>query len=325
MGIEEIRETLNGADSVALTLNDDPREQELLLREVLRIFFRDKGSTVYLFPETPGGFRNKWFPLLGNNYETPALSSEISVRLPKNRFNVKEIGYEEDDNFLTLKITAKDNENKEENIDLNIKPVIFDVLVCFGSLEIDLNNFKEKIILTAGDKTLSEKISEIVEPAEKENIPNLLLAALLLETNNFREKVTEGSLNLAQNLLARGADKKAVDEIIKKDLSFSFAQILGRALARTRLNESLQSNWIFIASRDFEKTGVNADLFLIHQLLNKIKEIVPSQPVFVVLWEDKERNVWALEKRETSEKTTGPYKSFSEGELKIQETLKEMI
>ena len=325
MESEKIQEIINKAGSIALILGENPKEQDILTREALRIFFQNKGWIIYLFPENPEDIKNKWSLILDNNHKNPSLSSEISVRLPKNIFNVKEIGYEEDDEFLTLKILADGNNAKKNGILLDVKPVTFDVLICIGSSDIKFDNFKDKISLTADDKTLSEKVFEIIG----DEVPaNLLFASLLLETNNFKKGVTEGSLDLAHRLLSLGANKKLIDEVIKKEFSLSFAQILGRTLARTRLNKSLQSNWAFISKRDFEKAGIkNADTFLIRRITREIIEIIPRQPIFVTLWEDKENNVWALltTEEKNEKEVAGPYKSFSEAELKIQQMLKEII
>jgi len=326
MESEKIQKIINKAGSIALILGENPKEQDILIREALRIFFQNKGWIIYLFPENPEDIKNKWSLILNNNHKNSSLSSEISVRLPKNIFNVKEIGYEEDDEFLTLKILADGDNAKKNGILLDVKPVTFDVLICVGSSDIKFDNFKEKISLTADDKTLSEKIFEITG----DEVPaNLLFASLLLETNGFKKKVTEGSLNLGQRLLFLGADKKIIDEILNKEFSLSFAQILGRTLARTRLNKFLQSNWAFISKKDFEKACIkNIDTPLIRRITREIIEIIPRQPTFVTLWEDKENNVWALlttEEEKNKKEVIGPYKSFSEAELKIQQMLKEIV
>lgn len=333
MESEKIQKIINRAGSVALILDKNPQEQDILIREVLRIFFQNKGWVTYLFPENPEDIKNKWSPFL-NNYKNPSLSNEISVRFPKNLFNIKEIGYEEDEDFLALKILADGNNSEKNGILLDIKPVTFDALVSIGSSDTKFDNFKDKISLTADNKTLAEKVFEIIQADEtglngKNNIPDLLLASLLLETNNFKKRVTEGSLNLAHQLLSLGANKNFIDAAIKKEFSLSFAQILGRTLARTRLNKSLQSNWAFLSKNDFEKAEIkNANTALIRQIVNEINEIISCQPIFVILWEDKDNNIWALlktEKEKEEKEALGPYKNFSEAELKIQQILKETI
>jgi len=342
METEKIQEIINDTGSVALVLNEKPGEQEVLTREALRIFFQNKGWLVYLFPENPEDIKNKWSSLL-NNHKNPSLSNEISVRFPKNRFSVSEIAYEDEEDFLTLKILAGDSGIEKSSIVFGSKPTVINALICLGSENIKVDYFREKITLPSEEKiifiipdnkTLSEKIFEIIQASEtglngKNNIPDLLFASLLLETNNFKRKVTEGSLNLAHQLLSLGANKNFIDAVIKKEFSLSFAQILGRTLARTRLNKSLQSNWAFLSKNDFEKAGIkNANALLIRQIVNEADEIIPCQPIFVILWEDKDNNVWALlktEKEKDEKEVIGPYKNFSEAELKIQQTLKEVI
>jgi hypothetical protein len=320
---EEIKEIINNAKSVALVLDENPGEKEVLGREALRIFFQNKGTPVYLFPENPEEIKNKWSVILenNNNHKNASLSGEISVRVPKERFDIKEINYEEDEEFLTLKITADDNENRGSDISVEIKPMTFDILICVGSPDANFNNYKNKISLMANDKTLSEKIFEITGD---EVSPNLLFTSLLLETSGFKRGVTEGSLNLGQRLLSLGADKKIIDEILNSELSLSVAQILGRALARTRFSESPQSNWTFISKNDFEKTGVSdIDISLVRRISEEIKEIVPPQPTFIILWENGENMVQALITRDgNGEKQAGPYKNFTEAEMKIKQMLK---
>jgi hypothetical protein len=341
MKSEKIQEIINKAGSIALVLGENPKEQDILTREALKIFFQNKGWIIYLFPENPEDIKNKWSPIL-NNYKNPSLSNEISVRFPKNRFNIKEIGYEEDEEFLILKILAGDSGIEKSSIIFGSKPTAIDALICLGSTNINPDYFQDKISLPEEEKiifvipdnkTLSEKIFEIIQTnetgtTEKNNIPDLLFASLLLETNNFKNGVTEGSLDLAHRLLSLGANKKFIDEAIKKEFSLSFAQILGRTLARTRLNESLQSNWAFISKKDFEKACIkNIDTLLIRRITREIIEIIPRQPIFVTLWEDKENNVWTLltTEEKNEKEVAGPYKSFSEAELKIQQMLKEII
>lgn len=342
MKIEKIQEIIEKAKSVALALKENPDESEILSREALRLFFQNNKLSVYLLPETPEDLKRKWSPIL-NDFSNPPLFSEVLLRFPKSSLNIKEINYEEDPEFLTLKLLAEESKVEKDNIVFESKPTTIDSIIYLSSVEIEeLPEFQEKIsfpreekiiLITPEDKTLSEKIFEIIESIKTEiltnenNLFNLLLAALLLETNNFKKKVSESSLNLAHRLLSLGANKKLVDEIINKDFSLSFAQILGRTLSRTRPNQSLQSNWAFISSQDFEKAGVkNIGVFLIRRIAEEVKEIVPKQPIFVILWENGENMVQALITTERNkERQAGPYKNFSEAEIKIRQILKEIL
>ena len=183
MESEKIREIINKTGSVALIVGENHKEQDILTREALRIFFQNKGWTICLFPENPEDIKNKWSPIL-NNYKNPSLSSEISVRLPNNIFNVKEIGYEEEDEFLTLKILTDGNNAGKNDILLDVKPAIFDILICINSPDAKFDNFKDKISLTADDKTLSEKFLKL--PATKFRqicfLPPLFWKPIILKT-----------------------------------------------------------------------------------------------------------------------------------------------
>ena len=66
--------------------------------------------------------------------------------------------------------------------------------------------------------------------------------------------MNEETLALASSLIKLGADKEKIADILN-DKSPSFARLLGRALARSYPNDSLQSMWTFVADQDLEKTG----------------------------------------------------------------------
>ncbi len=333
---EKIQEILSGADSLAVITREIPDEAEILTREALARFFKNKERTVYLFPETPQEIKNKWAQFL-NNHLNPPFFKEILLKFPKENFDVKEINYEEGPEFLSMKMLSGEKEISRENIIFEIKPSTVDSIIYLSSLEEiklpDFNNGltvsdKEKIILlTPKEQTLAEMVFEIMETEENflnGGIPDLLLASLIVETDNFKKKINENALNFATRLLTLGADKKIIDSIVSKNLPLSLAQILGRALARTRTDTSLKTNWSFISKLDFEKAGIKEpEEKIIRQIIPKIKEMVPEQPFFIVLWEDNNGKVRAI--TDSKEKIPeGPYENFSEAELKLKQVLKEM-
>ena len=205
-----------------------------------------------------------------------------------------------------------------------------------------------------GDKTLAEKVFSIINIIEssgdiaikKSPVPDLTLASLFAETDHFQKNTGEETLALASSLLKLGADKEKIAGIMS-DKSPSFARLLGRALARSYPNESLKSMWTFIAEQDLEKTGNEPSPALFGKIMKKIKKILEPRPFFVLIWQSKQE-VWAmisvssrperrdgqsieekltislLAKKENGNLISGPYKNFSEAELKIQTVLKEI-
>jgi len=203
---------------------------------------------------------------------------------------------------------------------------------------------------SAGEETLAEKVFSIINIIEssgdfsvkKSPVPDLVLAALMEETDHFQNNIGAETLALASSLLKLGADKEKIAGIMS-DKSPSFARLLGRALARSYPNESLKSMWTFVADQDLEKTGNEPTPALFGKIMKKIKNILEFRPFFVLIWQSKQE-VWAMisvsspdnnestkkigaflsAKKENGNLISGPYKNFSEAELKIQTVLKEI-
>src|SRR3989344_1743231 len=205
----------------------------------------------------------------------------------------------------------------------------------------------------AGGETLAEKVFSIINLIESSgdvsvkprHVPALVLASLFAETDQFQKKINEETLELASSLLKLGADKEKIAGVMS-DKSPSFARLLGRALARSYPNESLKSMWTFIAAQDLEKTANEPSLALFGKIMKKIKNILEPLPFFVLIWQSKQE-VWAMisvssrperrdgqsieekigallsARKENGNLISGPYKNFSEAELKIQTVLKE--
>lgn len=364
---EKMRELLENSKSFALISESDASEESLLAKEALRLALKNKGSAVYAFPPVIKNLDEKWSSILPKSEDSPLLYS-TSILIPKNRITVKEISYAEDDKNISINISSSREELAKESIILKSNPIAVDALFYFpptGANQINKNliaDLSRKILAPSEEKTViisngsdqdtvSENVFRIIQkieastPIEKTPIPNLLLASLLVETDNFERQLSESKLDLASAFLKMGAAKKNIMEIINKK-SNSFVRILGRAMARSVPNESLKSTWTFLSSQDLEKTdNETAERGLFCQIIRKITNITQSQPVFILIWQAKESEVWAMIEVEPAGHASlkekirhslsaqaeggyllaGPYKNFSEAELKIQNTLKEAL
>ena len=90
---------------------------------------------------------------------------------------------------------------------------------------------KEKIFFLSENSTIStSQAYETINTICGENIPKdiatLVLASLIIETNNFRDNASEENLSLGSALIGFGADKETIRAIIKKDMTFLFVIIL---------------------------------------------------------------------------------------------------
>jgi len=128
-----------------------------------------------------------------------------------------------------------------------------------------------------------------------------------------------------------------------KTRSNQFAQILGRALSRTRENKLFLSSWTFISLEDLKKTKAESTSpSFFHNILEEVTRNIPPQPLAIIFWQDK-RGVWSMIKpnsrkdifEKVKEKSSfsykddyllaGPYTNFSEAELEIRRVIKEAI
>ena len=357
---EMLYNLIENSNSFALLLRSRASEHETLSREALKIVLQSKEKKVYLSPNTPDSFKKKWSSLLSEENSTP-LDYSTSIQIPKKQFKIKEVSYEEGDDNFNLNIVSENNGINASNVIFTPKPVPIDVVFCFGELEMEdwLNigrkistpEEQEKIIsITPNPRTISEKINDLAravnpESFEQTKLSTLLYASLHLETEKFTKNVTENVLSTGSWLVSAGVDQETISKIEEEGKNINFAQLTGRALARTRINKNLKSIWTFLSSKDLEKTGQKDDNpHLFYKISQEIQALVPSQPISLVLWQTKggqilclirssEQNSNLLQKIaermginvENNFFVTNSYTSFLEAEMKIQQALREII
>lgn len=215
-----------------------------------------------------------------------------------------------------------------------------------------LNEQNLAIITRSGEKeTFAEKVFDIIRTAQLDvdigntSAPSLILASLVVETSFFKLPLSQRAAELPPSLIKLGANKEKIDAILNRKET-SFIKLLGRALARSAPNESLKSLWAFISQEDLEKTvHSGADENLFYELMLKLKELsmADSHKALVLVWQKKEGVLAGVMPRANDLKTVeslisslvarrksgyllcGPYKNFSEAEIKIQSALKEIV
>jgi len=351
--MEHLREKLENVNSVALLLGKSYQENDLLAREALGLAFNLKGTAVHFLPETPKDFKDKWGPILSAENKNHDLDYRTLIRVPKNNIGISEVTYDEDEQFLVFNIKSSGKLPEKEHVGFEANPAVIDTAFCFGTgINGDFDHFidKEKIIhLIHENKTTAENVFSVIQmvkdkPLVSTPIPTIMLASIFTETNNLRKKTSPELLVLAGNLLEFGANKKIIREIISRSQPQSYPQLLGRALARTQNNDALKSTWTFISPHDLEKTGnMDAGPEIFYQITTSIRDFMQENPIFAILWQ-KEESVFGLLTMENEYAhaiqnlpenllgeiknnffLTGPYKNFSEAEIKIQEALKKII
>jgi hypothetical protein len=356
--LNKIKTLIEESKSFGLLLDPNPEEHEFLAREILEQVITQKKLPIVSLPELSKINKEKWSPVLKEKLAV-FVPHKTSIRLPKQKYLVEEVAYEENEEYLSFVLTPKKGGLLKEDLVLENLPPQVDTAFCLFENETKIETFKnditlpskEKIVyITPNEKTITEKvfsIAEIFNPniLTDKNISTLLFAALLKETNEFSENITKETLSLGSLFLENGARKETINSITEKEKTAFSAQILGRMLARTYIDDVMKTSWSFLNQRDMQKTNqVSVSPNFLYNLLKKIRTLIPPQKLHVLIWQSKEgiralitaaahKNEQYLlplaQKFQTEPQSrffiVGPFENFSQAESKLRQTLKEEI
>lgn len=354
--IQAIKDIVDQSKSFAILLQENSEEHQFLLKEALAVAISAKSYPVMSVFKQPEEQLNLWLPLTADLPENKELPRKTSINLPKEKYNIKEVSYQEKDNNLSLIITSDSSVLKNEDITLETLLPEPEMVFCLFENPSKTNLFQkhltlppeEKIIfLTSDKKTLVEKVAKIIKMfdnagLEKKEINSLLFASLLLETDNFSKNVGAETLALASELIKKGTQEEIINEIKNKEKELPFVQLLGRILARTYIDEILNISWSFLNQRDFQKTNsAHTSFWPVYRQFKKIKSLLPKQGLHILLWQSsigiealillgdggsEEYFDLVSGKLDTSHQNhflkIGPFENFSQAEIFIRGKLK---
>ncbi|MFC1756840.1 hypothetical protein ACFLZC_01615 [Patescibacteria group bacterium] len=356
--VEKIKTLIETSKSFGIITDKNPEDYEFLAKEALkRTLALKKIPALDLLTERVG-LKDKWSPIIKPIAEI-AFPQKTIIKLPKEKYDIKEVSYKEDDNNLSFVVTSKENEILNQDILLEKLPPETDSVFCFfgndKKLEelrktIKLPNNDKIIFIKQSEKTVTEKVLEIIkifspELANDMDTSTLLFASLITETNNFSTGITKESFFLATQLLGNNAQQELILEILEEDKKLFLAQLLGRALARTYVDESLEVSWSFLNSRDFQKTNnTSVSPQKLYELTKKMGNLIASQNLHVLIWKSSEgiKSLIAPGKNnnesyllplakslgaqmESKFFIIGPFENFSEAEIHIRKVITNFI
>ena len=354
---QKTMELLSGAKSCALILEQNPKEEMFLLHSALSTALKGLGIYVLTLPEENDAikfYKEKWSSVLKEIPERAQEKEQKTViKIPKKDFLIKELSYDENEEFFSLVITPKQGKFVKEDVIFEDALPEPDAVLCFSfdkkileetNGKIKISESRENVILfyseTNGSKILTEKITDLLQLLQVDfSLPvlNLLFASLVLETGRFKNFANSTVFSLANFLLSRGADVDTVCMILYSERTDSFTQIIGRAAARSHYDENLEAMFSFLQETDFEKTNNSSSLNLILKIIRELEYIAKLPRIYAFFWQ-KGNEIFTVLKSENSNYLSelssifniplqsdyflnGPYKNFSEAELKIREAL----
>lgn len=158
--------------------------------------------------------------------------------------------------------------------------------------------FGQVNIIGAVASSTSEIVSDIFDQLNSvqmtKTTASCLLTGIISETNSFQNnKTTPRAMTLASHLIDSGADQQIIIHNLYRNLPFSLLQLWGRAMKNFTTSKHDEKTVVSsLTHTDIAQTG--AKKHHIHDILSKMKENYPSGHIFILLYEDEDKNFTAL-------------------------------
>lgn len=281
-----------------LIVSDKPAKPEVFLaREALSLILRTSGKQVLSYPELPIHFFERFKLIIPEERNEGGFSRTTTISVPKLA-QIEEVCYEEDENNFLIIVNSK-AKVEEKDVLVKEKPIKIDVLFLLTSdlgaqdlpSDFEMSGNERRINIVKNHSTVSKKIFDIAEKSNMDSshrrqFATLLYAALAYETSNFRSIAGAEVFDLAKSLLNLGADKEKISGIFNSIKSVPFSHILGRALARTHIDNKTSSSWTFITRKDVEKSGIKNSDFTPEDLVDSLHDNIPETKTSLVFFEE---------------------------------------
>ncbi len=241
------------------------------------------------------------------------------ISLNTTRAKLGEFDYDHQDGKLNIYITPEQGQFNHEDISTSISDYKYDLAFIIGtpdlhslgaiySTQSDFFYAKPKInidhspkneyfgninIVNLASSSTSEIIYEMVNEVEPglidEDVATYILSGIIMATKNFKTKgVTPHTMNLASDLIAKGARREQIIQCLYQNRFISTLKLWGRVLSR--LNNDLDDKliWSVLSHQDFLETSTTSD-----ELEDVIEELIVSMPkteVIVLIYEAEKFN-----------------------------------
>ncbi len=126
-----------------------------------------------------------------------------------------------------------------------------------------------------------------------DNVATCLLAGIISSTSSFQSSsTTPKSFTIAAQLIAVGADQQKIIKNFYKSKTLSSLKLLGRALARIKMEPEAKLAWTLVGLQDFKRTQAKSSDP--QTLVDELTTRVPEAQISLVLSEQKEGEIHGI-------------------------------
>lgn len=302
------------AKHIGLILPQDPNHDVLATAEVLVRFLLSRALYVGMVTriDLTSLTRETTFPMLTS---LKTLTKEFVVSLDTGRAPISQLRYEKTDGRVDIIISPSSYSILQDHVSFREGSTQCDCIIALGVDDIEqinatmrdkhFSSFSETPIITM---SISEKhknygevnlidstLSSLAELAYRflasfpdYTIPSesatLLLSGILHHTQDFSVLAHAHTLLSSHELIGLGAEYEAARILSRISIPFSLMPLMGRALARSRMDEHKKIVWSLVTKEDFTLTRrLPQD---IPDILDRIKKEFPLARACVLLWQD---------------------------------------
>lgn len=248
---------------------------------------------------------------------------KLTLRINSKEAKIDELSYDHDDDELRIHITPKTGSWSDNDVKIITNSYRYDLIISIGANDLDsfgalYTNYKDFFLQTpiinidhssanehfgqinlvdinavACSEVCHHLFTQIDTDLVDAEVATYFLTGMIFKTKSFRSpNVTPKTLQLAGDLMARGARRDEIVEKLYKTRTVETLRLWGRALARLKSDPKHSIVWTLITKQDFANAGANESA-----LENVIDELISTSPeakVSAVFYEHKDGHICVI-------------------------------
>lgn len=314
MDVSPAIQLIEKAKHVGLILPQDPDTDVLASAEVLIQFLVSRGIYVGIITRlNPASFVPQHpFSALRS---LKSLTKEFIISLDTTHAPISQLRYEHTDGRVDIIISPSTYSIPQDHISFREGNTQCDCIIALGvndtgqintvkqdnpsprfsetpviSMDISEkpNNHAEINLIDSTLSSLAELVYRFLVSSPDYTIPKdsatLLLSGILHRTKDFSMLAHADTLLLSRELIGLGAQYETARNMSRTSLPFSITPLIGRAFARSRMDEQKKIAWSLVTNNDFTLTHCLPQD--IPGILDYIKKEFSLARVCILLWQD---------------------------------------